>query len=68
MPLTPKKENENVGFRYHVTLEQMREHQKRTPEEIFLWIEEYALFLHTFQTEEEKAITRKLKNKQTWLD
>lgn len=68
MNLTPKKENENLGFRYHVTLEQMREHQKRTPEEIFQWIEEYALFLQTFQTEEEKAITRKLKNKQTWLD
>jgi len=63
MKITPKKENENVGFQYHVTMEQIREHQKKTPEEILLWIEEYAEFLNAFQTVEDKERMRLLKNK-----
>lgn len=68
MKLPPKKENEQVGFRYHVTMEQIREHQKKSPEEILLWIEEYGAFLSAFQTEEDKERMRLLKNKKTWLD
>ena len=63
MKITPKKENENVGFQYHVIMEQIREHQKKTPEEILLWIEEYAEFLNAFQTVEDKERMRLLKNK-----
>jgi len=65
MKIIPKKENEHVGFQYHVTMEQIREHQKKTPEEILLWIEEYAAFMHAFQTEEDKERMRLLKNKKT---
>lgn len=68
MKIPPKKENENVGFAYHVTMEQIREHQKKSPEEILLWIEEYAAFVNAFQTEEDKQRMRLLKNKKTWLD
>jgi preprotein translocase subunit Sss1 len=64
----PKKENENVGFKYHVTMEQIKEHQKKTTEEILEWIEEYARFLHEFQTPEDKERMRILKNKKTSWD
>lgn len=68
MDVQPKKENEHVGFRYHVTLEQIREHQKKSTEEILQWLEEYMIFLHAFQTEEDRQRMRLLKNKKTWLD
>jgi hypothetical protein len=68
MTITPKKENEKVGFKYHVTMEQMLEQQKKTPEEIFQWLEEHAAFLAAFQTEEDKERMRKMKNKKTTLD
>lgn len=34
MKILPKKENENIGFHYTVTDEQIKEHQKRSVEEI----------------------------------
>jgi len=61
----PKKENENIGFRYSVSIEQIREHQKKSIEEILEWIEEYAIFLHETQTPEDKVRMRLLKNKKT---
>jgi hypothetical protein len=64
----PKKENEGKGFKYVVTMEQIREHQKKSPEEILLWIEEYARFLHEFQTPEDKERMRILKHKKTTWD
>jgi len=68
MKITPKEENENIGFQYHVTMEQIRAHQQKTPEEILLWIEEYAAFLQAFQTGEDKERMRLLKNKKTTWD
>ncbi len=68
MSQAPKKINQHIGFKYHVTMEQIREHQKKTPEEILEWIEKYARFLHEFQTPEDKERMRILKNKKTTWD
>lgn len=68
MAITPKKENEGVGFRYHMTMEQMLEHQKKTTDEILEWIEEHAAFLQAFQTDEDRERMRIMKNKKTTLD
>jgi len=67
MKITPKAENANVGFRYHVSMEDMLKHQQRTPEEIFIWLEGINAFLNTFQTEEDRERTRLLKNKKNKL-
>ena len=67
MAIIPKKENEGVGFRYHVTMEQMLEHQKKSTDEILEWIEEHAAFLQAFQTEEDRERMRIMKNKKTTL-
>jgi hypothetical protein len=48
-------------------LEDIRKHQQRSPEEIFAWLEGLNAFLNTFQTDEDRARTRLLKNKKTWL-
>jgi len=61
----PKKENQYVGFKYSISLEQMKEHQGKSAEEIFTWIEEYARFLDAFQTPEDKERMRMMKNKKT---
>lgn len=66
MDIIPKKENEGVGFRYHVTMEQMLEHQKKSTDEILEWIEEHAAFLQSFQTDEDRE--RIMKNKKKTLD
>jgi hypothetical protein len=63
-----KAENEDIGFQYHVSMEQIREHRKKTPEEILLWIESCASLLQAFQSEEDKSRMQKLKNKKTTLD
>jgi hypothetical protein len=68
MYIQPKKENEGIGFRYHVSLEQMLEHQKKSTDEILEWIEEHAAFLQAYQNEEDKVRMRKMKNKKTTLD
>ncbi len=68
MAVTPKKENEEIGFRYHVTMEQMLEHQKRSTEEIFDWLEKFAAFLRDYQSDEDKERMRKMKNKKTTPD
>jgi hypothetical protein len=67
MKITPKAENANVVFRYHVTMEDMLKQQQRTPEEIFAWLEVINAFLNTFKTEEDRERNRLLKNKKTWL-
>ncbi len=42
------------GYKYFVTDEQIREHQKRTPEEIFRWLEEMNILMSQLQTPEER--------------
>ena len=62
MNIEPKKENENVGFHYKVTQEQIDAHLKRTPEEILNWLEETAKFIYEIQTPEERERMKKAKN------
>ncbi|MEO8148414.1 MAG: hypothetical protein ABI723_12285 [Bacteroidia bacterium] len=49
-----KKQHPQRGFYYHVTDEQIKEHQQRTVEEIFEWLESTNEFLYKFQTAEER--------------
>ena len=55
-----------MGFRYHLTMEQMLEHQKKSTDEILEWIEEHAAFLQSFQTDEDRE--RIMKNKKKTQD
>lgn len=52
--ITPKKENEGIGFTYTVTMEQMQKHASLSVEEVLIWIEEVAEFIYSLQTEEER--------------
>ena len=36
--ITPKPENKGVGYTYEVTEEQIREHQKKSIEDILCWL------------------------------
>jgi hypothetical protein len=38
-PIIPKAENATKGFHYTVADEQIKEHQKRSIEDIFEWLE-----------------------------
>lgn len=63
-PIIPKAENANKGFHYTVTDEQIKEHQKRSIEEIFEWLEKTNKFIYDMQTPEERARMRMLKNNE----
>ena len=54
MPLIPIKDNENKGFHYTVSNEQIAAHQKRTIHEIFEWLEKTSMFVFSLQTPEER--------------
>ncbi len=54
MEIKPKLENANIGFHYTVTDEQIRAHQKKSIEEILLWIETTSKFIYEVQTPEER--------------
>lgn len=62
MTIEPKKENGNVGFHYTVTDEQIREHQKKSVEEIIEWVESTAKFIYEIQTPEERKRMKQAKN------
>lgn len=49
------------GFYYHVTDEQIKEHQQRTVEQIFEWLESTNEFLYKFQTAEERERMHKIR-------
>ncbi len=61
--IIPKKENENLGFWYTVTDEQIAKHQKMSVKELFEWIQAGNNFLATVQTPEERARMRSIKAK-----
>ena len=67
MKIIPKKENEGVGFTYHVTEEQIRKHQQLSIAQILQWLYETNRFLNAVQTPEEKERMKKFKNKKNWL-
>lgn len=52
--MEPIKANENVGYTYTVTMEQMEKHAALFPAEVFQWIEEMATFIYEAQTPEER--------------
>lgn len=60
--ITPLKENENVGFHYSVSDEQLAQRAKMTTEEIINWVEETAKFIYELQTPEERERMKKAKN------
>ena len=60
--IIPIKENENKGFHYTVTDEQIRIHQNRSVQEIFEWLESTSRFVYNLQTPEEKERSRSVKN------
>lgn len=60
--IQPKAENANKGFHYTVTDEQIREHQQRSLEEIFEWLEKTNKFVYELRTPEEREIAKKMKN------
>jgi uncharacterized protein YozE (UPF0346 family) len=62
MKIKPKKENENVGFHYAVTDEQIKAHQAKSFEEIVNWVESTAKFIYEMQTPEERERMKKAKN------
>ena len=62
MKITPIKENENIGFHYTVTDEQLEARSKMTTEEIINWVEETAQFIYEIQTPEERERMKKAKN------
>jgi len=62
MKIKPKKENENVGFHYTVTDEQIKAHQAKSFEEIINWVESTAKFIYEMQTPEERERMKKAKN------
>ena len=63
--IIPKAENADKGFHYTVTDEQIREHQMRSIEEIFEWLEETNKFIYSIQTPEERERARKVKGKNS---
>ena len=62
MTIIPKKENENIGFHFTVTDEQLKEHQKKSTEDIINWLESTAKFIYDMQTPEERERMKKAKN------
>jgi hypothetical protein len=62
MKIVPKKENQNVGFHYTVTDEQIKEHQKKSVGEIINWVESTAKFIYDMQTPEERERMERAKN------
>ena len=62
--IIPKSENKGVGYTYEVTEEQIREHQKKSIEDILCWLYDLNLFLKLVQTDEEKERMKRFKNKK----
>jgi len=60
--IIPKAENANKGFHYTVTDEQIREHQQRSLEEIFEWLEKTNKFVYELRTPEEREFAKWIKN------
>ena len=54
-------EENQKGFYYTVTDEQIREHQQRTVKQIFEWLESTLEFIHRFQTPEERERMNKIR-------
>jgi len=60
--LVPIEENNEKGFHYSVTDEQIAAHRKLTVHEIFEWLESTTRFVRRLQTPEEKKRSNIAKN------
>ncbi len=54
LKLQPKSENQDKGFSFHVSDNDMVQHLNRSVEDIFAWIENTNKFISAIQTPEEK--------------
>jgi hypothetical protein len=59
--LVPLKANQNKGFHYTVTDEQITAHQKLSLHELFEWLESTNRFVSKLQTAEEKQRSARAK-------
>lgn len=62
MNITPKKENENVGFHYTVADAQLVERRKMIVDEMVNWVESNAKFIYATQSPEERGGMIRAKN------
>lgn len=56
-----KNKKKSNGFFYIVTDEQIKQHQQRSMDEIFQWIEKTHKFIYEMQTPREREISRKIR-------
>lgn len=62
MKIKQKIENQNVGFHYTVTDEQLEIRSKMSVEEILNWVESTAQFIYEAQKPEERERMKRAKN------
>jgi hypothetical protein len=60
-------DDQNPGFHFYVTEEQVRYHRKRSIKDIFKMNEDHAKFLFAVQTKAERLRTRLIKGKGNTL-
>ncbi|TAL61767.1 MAG: hypothetical protein EPN85_04060 [Bacteroidetes bacterium] len=58
-----KKQNQDIGYHFIVTTEQIAAHQKLTVKEIFEWLESMNAFLYSVQTPQQRSIMKQIKGK-----
>ena len=58
-----KKQNQNRGYHFTVTQEQVTAHQKLTVSEVFDWLEKMNAFLFSVQTPAQRSIMKEVKGK-----
>ena len=56
-----ERENNQQGFYYTVTDEQIREHRQRSVKEVFDWLESTLEFIYNIQTPEERERSLKIR-------
>ena len=62
MKIAPKKENENTGFHYTVSEEQLEWYSKLSVKERLDWVFSAYKFINAVQTDEERERMKKAKN------
>ncbi len=63
--ISPKKENANKGFHYTVGDAQIEAYSKFSLIEKLTWLENTNKFIYMFQTPEERAMMRAIRNEET---
>lgn len=63
--LKPKAENQNKGYFFTVSDDEIKDHLNRSPKDIFQWLETTNKFVNQIQTPLEKRRSRLSKTVQT---